>query len=110
MSINRWMDKEGVVCTHTYTHILEYYSAIKKERIWASSSEVDKPKLPKVSQKEKQISYINAYIWNREKWYWWTYLQGKNGDTDVENGLVDTTGEGGDWESGTDMYGLPCVK
>ena len=47
-----------------------------------------------VSQKEKkQIPYINAYIWNLEKWYWWTYLQGSNRETDIENRLVDTVGE-----------------
>ena len=44
-------------------------------------------------EREKQKLYINAYIWNLEKWYWWTYLQGKNRDTDVENGLVDIAGE-----------------
>ena len=27
------------------------------------------------SEREKQILCINAYIWNREKWYWWTYLR-----------------------------------
>ena len=32
-----------------------------------------------VSQKEKQILYINTYMWNLEKWYrWLTYLQSKN--------------------------------
>ena len=33
-------------------------------------------------------------------WYWWTYLQGRNRDTGVENGRVDV-GEGEDvtnWE------------
>ena len=35
-----------------------------------------------VSQREKQISYINVYIWNLEKWYWWTSLQGRNRDTE----------------------------
>ena len=45
------------------------------------------------------ISYINAYIWNLGKWYWWTYVQGRNRDMDIEKGLVDTAGEG---ESGTD--------
>ena len=25
--------------------------------------------------------------------YWWIYVQGRNGDLDVENGLVDTVGE-----------------
>ena len=40
-------------------------------------------------------------------------MQGKNGYVDVENGLVDTVGEG---ESGTngessiDIYTLSCVK
>ena len=33
---------------------------------------------------------------NLEKWYWWTYLQGRSGDIDVENRLVDTVGEGED--------------
>ena len=31
---------------------------------------------------------MNAYIWNLEKWYRLTYLQGRNRDTDTENGLV----------------------
>ena len=34
-----------------------------------------------------------TYIWNLETWYWWTYLQGKNRDTDAENGHVDSAGE-----------------
>ena len=34
----------------------------------------------------------NTYIWNLEKWYRWTYLQGKIRDTEVENGHVDTVG------------------
>ena len=41
------------------------------------------------------------------------YFQGRNRNTDVENGLVDTVrkGEGGkDSESSTDIYILPCVK
>ena len=32
-------------------------------------------------------------MWNLEKWYRWTYLQGRNRDADVENGHVDM-GEG----------------
>ena len=32
------------------------------------------------SEREKQILYINAYIWNLERWYWWTYLQGISGE------------------------------
>ena len=56
-----------------YIYTMEYYSAIKRNEIgsfvemWmdletAIQSEVK-------SEREKQISYINAYMWNLEKWY-----------------------------------------
>ena len=45
------------------------------------------------SKREKQISSINTYMWNLEKWYWWTSLQGR--DRDTKNGHVATEGEGG---------------
>ena len=32
------------------------------------------------SEREKQIPYINTYIWNLERWYWWNCLQGSNRD------------------------------
>ena len=35
---------------------------------------MDKPRVKKVRKRE--TSYINACIWNLEKWYWWTCLQG----------------------------------
>ena len=57
------------------------------------------------------ILYINTYIRDLEKLYWWTYLLGRNRDTEVENGLVDTEGkgEGGtNWESGTEIYITMC--
>ena len=40
-----------------------------------------------VSQKEKNKyrMYINTYMWNLENWYKGSYLQSRNGDTDVEN-------------------------
>ena len=34
-------------------------------------------------------SSSNTYIWNLEKWYWRIYLQGSNGETDIENKLMD---------------------
>ena len=65
------------------------------------------------SEREKQISYINAYIWNLERWYGWTYLQGSSGDADTENRLVDTVG-GGDgginWASSIETYTLPYMN
>ena len=35
-------------------------------------------------------------MWNLETWYRLTYLQGRNRDTDVENGRVDIEGGRGD--------------
>ena len=55
------------------------------------------------SEREKQISYINVYMWNPENWYKWTYLQGRNRDAYIENEYVDTEerrrvwNELGDW-------------
>ena len=51
-------------------------------------------------------------MWNLEKWYRQTYLQGRNRDTDEENGRVDTGGRGGgvNWEIRTDTFTLPCGK
>ena len=42
----------------------------------------------------------------KKKRYWWAYLQRRNGDTDVENGL-DTVGEG---ESSINIYTLSMDK
>ena len=65
----------------------------KKECIWVSSDEVDEPRtyykeLSK-SERERQIPYSNTYIRNLEEWYWRTYIQGSNGETDIENRLMD---------------------
>ena len=38
----------------------------------------------------KQISYVNEYIWNLEKLYRWSYLQNRNRDTDIENKYMGT--------------------
>ena len=45
------------------------------------------------AEREKQI-YINTCMWNLEKWFIHTYLQGRNRDADVEKGPVDAVGEG----------------
>ena len=88
MSINRWKDEEAVV--HTYNRILFSH---KKEHIWVSSDEADEPRACYTewnkSEREKQVSYINTYIWNLERWYWWAYSQSSNGDADIENRLMD---------------------
>ena len=49
----------------------------------------------------------------KERWSWWTYLQGSRGDTDIENRDVGTVGEGeGGTDGGSSMetYTWPYVK
>ena len=89
----------------------------KKEYIWISSNEADEPRAYYTewskSEREKQISYTNTYIWNLEWWYWWNYLQG---DTDIENSSLMDPGVGrrkervGRMEKVTWKLTLPCVK
>ena len=65
------------------------------------------------SETEKQILYINEYMWNLEKWHVWTYLQSRNRDTDVENKYMDTKGDrsgGRSWDTGIDTYTLLMYK
>ena len=61
---------------------------------------------------QRQILYINVYLWNLERWYWWTYLQGSDRDTDIENRHVDIgrRGVGMDRESSMKAYTLTYVK
>ena len=101
MSIGRWMDKEVVV--HIHNGILLSY---KKECISVTSNEVDEPRAYYTewskSERERQILYINAYIWNLE---WRPYMQNSKRDTDVKNRLLDSVGEGGSgtiWENSTE--------
>ena len=55
-----------------YMYTMEYYSAIKRNEIgsfvetWIDLETVIQSE---VSQKEKNKSYINACMWNLEKWY-----------------------------------------
>ena len=77
-----------------YIYTMEYYSAIKRNKTesfvetWMDLETVIQSVVK--SEREKQISYINAYMWNLEKWYRGTGLQGRNRDTDVENKHMDT--------------------
>ena len=86
MSTDRWIDKEVMV--HIYNGILLSY---KKEHI---ESVLIRWMNLEWSKSEKQIAYINAYMWNLENQYWWTYLQSSSRDTDTESRLVDTRGWG----------------
>ena len=56
-----------------YTYRLEYYSAIKRNEImpfavtWVDLETVIQSEVK--SERETQISYNIAYMWNLEKWY-----------------------------------------
>ena len=106
------MDKEDVV--HIYNGILLSH---KKELNCVICKDMDGPRDCHTewskSEREKQILYINAYMWNLEKCYRWSYLQSRNRDTDVENKCMDTKGgrRGGmNWEIEIDIYTLWCIK
>ena len=98
------MDKEDVV--HIYNGILLSH---KKEWNWVICRDVDEPRVCHTEwskpEREKQISYISTYMCSLEKWYRWTYLQGRNKDADVENRHMDIAGEGEgrmNWEISND--------
>ena len=54
---------------------MEYYSAIKRNEngsfveMWMDLETVIQSEVKVKSEREKQILYINAYMWNLEKWY-----------------------------------------
>ena len=81
-------------CIRKLWYIIQPYKGI----ICISSNEVDEPGAYYTewskSHRERQILYINAYIWNLERWYWWSYIQGSKGDTDINKRLLDSVGEG----------------
>ena len=55
-----------------YIYTMEYYLAIKRNTFdlglirWINLEPVIQSE---ISQKERQMSYINTYIWNLERWY-----------------------------------------
>ena len=58
-------------------------------------------------ERERQISYINAYMWNLERQYRQSYVQGSNRDKTIsqhgeeEAGEKETSKEGGRGEKGS---------
>ena len=48
------------------------------------------------ADRERQISYDAAHMWNLKKGYKWIYIQNRNRITDVENKRMVTRGEGGE--------------
>ena len=64
-STDKWIKKMW------YIYMMEYYSTIKKEQNCVICRDVDGPRDChtewRKSEREKQISYANTYIWNLKK-------------------------------------------
>ena len=95
---------------------MEYYSAIKKnafESVLMRWMKLEPIIQSEASQKEKTIQYINAYIWNLERWLWEPYMWDSKIDTDVNNRLLVSVGEGEGgmiWENSIETCILSHVK
>ena len=77
-----------------YIYTMEYYSAIKRntfESVLMRWMNLEPIIQTEVSQKEKNKYRIlmHTYIWNLGKWYWRIYLQGSNGEREIENRFMD---------------------
>ena len=64
------MDKEAVV--HTHKGVLLSHNSNEFKSVVVRWMKLKPLIHSKVSQSEKQVTYVNAYIyiWNLEKWYW----------------------------------------
>ena len=107
------MDTE--VVAHIHNGILLSY---KKECIWVSSNEVGEPRAYYTewskSERERQISYINTYIWESMKIVP-TILRAGQQRRHIHKeqtfGYNGREGEGGIiWENSIETYILPYVK
>ena len=77
----------------------------KKERIWVHSSQLDEPRFCYTEWSELEKHIINVYIWNVEKWYWWTSLQGRNRHRE-QTWTKRGEEKGTNWESSIETYTL----
>ena len=70
-------DRANLV-VHIYNGILLSY---KKELIWVNLNEVGEPRAYctewSKSERERQILYMKACVWNLERWSWWTSTAGQ---------------------------------
>ena len=69
---------------------MEYYSIIKKNTFesvlmrWMTLEPIIQRNN---SERERQILYVNTYIWNLDRWYQQFYMQDSKRDTGIKNRL-----------------------
>ena len=69
VSIAWWMDKAvGYIYTIGYSLAIKMNTFESVLMRWMNLEPVTEWS---ETEREKQVSYINAYIWNLERWYWW---------------------------------------
>ena len=80
---------------HIYNGILWSHEG---KWMWVSWTEADEPRAGYTewskSEREKQISYINAHLCSLEIWYKWACSQGRNRDPVIEDRHVAQRGKG----------------
>ena len=100
-----------------YIYTMEYYSAIKKNKIMpfvATWMNLEIVILSEVSQiGNTNITWYCLHMESKKKRYKWTCLHNRNRVTNVENKLMVTSGGGRggkNWEIGIDIYTLLYIK
>ena len=84
----------------TYTK-MECYSVIKMNKIVSLLErwmDLERDIQRRKSEREKQRLNINVYVWDREEWHRWPYLQSRNQDSDIETKCMVPRGKGLGWE------------
>ena len=89
---------------------MECYSAIKNntfESVLIRWMKLEPIIQGEVNKKVNNEHCILTYIWNLEACCWWTYLQGSNGNTDIEKTWGHGRGRRG-WEQHWSIYITIC--
>ena len=100
----------------TWESPMECYSAIKRntfESVLRRWMDLEPIIQSEVSQKETDKYRVLTHIWDLERWYWRSYMQGSKGNTDVRKRRLDSVGEGEGgmiWQNAIETCTLPYVK
>ena len=91
-----------------YMYTMEYHSAIKRnvsESVLMRWMNLEPIIQSEVSQKGKN-KYVNTYICNLEKWYWWTFWGRNTGNSSRDRQIINPECQHVTWrgriQSGTD--------